>query len=91
MWIALAAFAGVLNVATYAAFRRDKAQARINGPRIPEARLLTLAAMGGWPAAKLAQHRLRHKTRMQPFAWRLNLTGLAWLTGLVWLAVLAVA
>ncbi|MFY9238724.1 MAG: DUF1294 domain-containing protein [Roseovarius sp.] len=71
-----------LNLLTWFVYRFDKARARIDGQRVPEKRLLALAAYGGWPAAKLAQHHFRHKTRKQPFARRLNLIVLGWLTGL---------
>jgi len=71
-----------LNIATWFTYRFDKAQSRVDGQRVPEKRLLALAASGGWPAAKHAQHHFRHKTRKQPFARQLNLIVLGWLTGL---------
>lgn len=59
-----------INLATFAAFGWDKAAARQRDRRIPERTLLTLAALGGAPAALLARQTLRHKTRKQPFgAW----------------------
>ncbi|MCB1335510.1 MAG: DUF1294 domain-containing protein [Roseivivax sp.] len=67
-----------LNVLTYAAFARDKRRARKGGRRVPERTLLGLALVGGWPAAKLAQHWLRHKTYKQPFAVYLNLVPVVW-------------
>ena len=59
-------FAGV-NAVTFGAFALDKRAARDRGWRVPEARLLTLAAVGGSPAALFAQQLLRHKTRKEPF------------------------
>jgi uncharacterized membrane protein YsdA (DUF1294 family) len=56
-----------INLATFAAFGWDKAAARQRERRIPERTLLTLAALGGSPAALLARQMLRHKTRKQPF------------------------
>lgn len=63
-------FAGGL---TYALFGIDKHRSLYGDRRIPEASLLTLAALGGWPGAKLAQVRFHHKTRTQPFGTVLNL------------------
>ncbi|MFD0857399.1 DUF1294 domain-containing protein [Roseovarius aquimarinus] len=70
----------LLNIATYMAFRHDKRCAIAGMWRVPEGTLLTLALLGGWPAAKLAQRRLRHKTRKQPFAVLLNLIVLLWIS-----------
>jgi uncharacterized membrane protein YsdA (DUF1294 family) len=58
---------------TYALFGIDKQRAVLGDQRIPEVSLLTLAALGGWPGAKLAQARFHHKTRAQPFGTILNL------------------
>ncbi len=77
-WAAPGGLLLLINIITYLAFWRDKAQSRHGGWRITESRLLTLAIIGGWPAAKWAQRRLRHKTRKQPFATILNIIGLAW-------------
>lgn len=62
----------LLNVSAFGAFAVDKWLARKGKRRLPEAFLLQLALLGGSPAAKFAQHRLRHKTRKQPFGARLN-------------------
>jgi uncharacterized membrane protein YsdA (DUF1294 family) len=58
-----------INLATFAAFAGDKRSA-------PERTLLTLAALGGTPAAFMAMESLRHKTRKQPFGTYLWLIGL---------------
>lgn len=65
---------GLVNIMTFAAFAVDKRRASARDWRIPERSLLILATFGGWPAAKLAQHILRHKTRKQPFRRLLNLS-----------------
>lgn len=70
-----AAYLGVMNIATYAAFALDKRRSVERAWRLREVSLLRLALFGGWPGAKLAQWRLRHKTRKQPFARILNLIG----------------
>lgn len=68
--LAVAALAAI-NARTYLAFRHDKRQAIAGGRRIPEARLLGLALIGGTPAAFAARRVLRHKTRKQPFVAQL--------------------
>lgn len=78
LWLGFALCLMGVNVMTYLAFQLDKDRARAGGWRMSERGLLLLAAAGGWPAAKLAQHHLRHKRRKRAFAVRLNLAGL-WL------------
>jgi uncharacterized membrane protein YsdA (DUF1294 family) len=65
-------YAIFINAMTFAFFGEDKRRAGLGEWRIPEARLLFLASIGGWPGAKLGQRRFRHKTRKQPFATLLN-------------------
>ena len=67
----------LVNIATYAAFALDKRRSVEGQWRVREVSLLRLALFGGWPAAKLAQRRLRHKTRKQPFGRVLNRIGAA--------------
>jgi uncharacterized membrane protein YsdA (DUF1294 family) len=69
-WL-LAALA-VLNLAAFAAFGIDKARAREGRRRIPEARLLQLALLGGSPGAYAGRRMFRHKTRKQPFVAQLH-------------------
>lgn len=66
--LAGALYLAVVNALTYLSFRADKRRAVRSQRRIPERRLLTLAAIGGSPAAIYAQQTLRHKTVKQPFA-----------------------
>lgn len=69
LWVvAVCIYLGVINLATYAAFEKDKASAISGGTRISERTLLALALVGGSIGAIKAQRRLRHKTLKQPFA-----------------------
>lgn len=68
VWIAGLAYLVAINGVTYLAFWIDKERARAGRYRIAERTLLLLALLGGSPAGLLAQRRLRHKTRKQPFA-----------------------
>jgi uncharacterized membrane protein YsdA (DUF1294 family) len=76
-----AAYLGLVNVLTYVLFAFDKRRSRMRGRRIRESNLLMWSAVGGTPAAKFAQKRLRHKTVKQPFARQLNM--------IIWVQVLA--
>ena len=62
-----------LNVAAYWLFALDKRRAEAGWRRISERTLLGIALVGGSIGAKLAQCRLRHKTRKEPFRSLLNL------------------
>lgn len=68
-------FVGV-NLIAYRSFANDKRKAINNERRTPEKTLLFWAGIGGWFGAKLAQHRLRHKTYKQPFGSELNFVGM---------------
>lgn len=57
----------VLNFITYFAYSRDKRAAVEGGWRTPESTLHFLAILGGWPAALIAQSRLRHKSSKKNF------------------------
>ena len=62
-----------INLVTFAMFAWDKYSAIKGQWRIPEKTLLMLALVGGTPGAIIAQQRLRHKTRKQPFRAQLIL------------------
>ena len=55
------------NVVTYGAYAGDKHQARAKEWRTPERSLHILEAVGGWPAAFIAQRKLRHKISKAEF------------------------
>lgn len=84
--MALPAFLLLVNLLTLIAFRTDKAAAVARDRRVPEARLLALAAIGGTPAAYAARRIWRHKTRKQPFTAQLH--GIAALQSLLLAAAL---
>jgi uncharacterized membrane protein YsdA (DUF1294 family) len=86
MWLFAAGWLLLINVLTAATFAFDKRRAREGGGRVPERRLLQLAAVGGSPAALACSELLRHKTRKQPFRARLRIV----CGGQALLAVLAV-
>ncbi|MEZ0242944.1 MAG: DUF1294 domain-containing protein [Sphingomonas sp.] len=68
----LYAIAGLIavNLFTMLRFHQDKKRAVAGARRVPEKDLLGLVLIGGTPAAFLARHIFRHKTRKQPFtAW----------------------
>ncbi len=60
-------FISIINVMTYWFYSQDKEAAQNGNRRVPENTLHLLSFLGGWPAAWLAQQRLRHKTQKQPF------------------------
>lgn len=79
-----AAYAG-LSLWCFATYAYDKRQAQSGGWRTPESTLHSLALLGGWPGAVLAQKWLRHKSSKVSFRtvfWVtvvLNMAALAWL------------
>ena len=67
--IALIWFAA-LQAATLLAFGYDKWRARRSGQRVPEATLVLLGALGGWPAGLLGMNLFRHKTAKWTFQFK---------------------
>ena len=63
----------------------DKAAARQGRWRTPESTLHTLALVGGWPGALVAQRVFRHKTTKQPFRTIFWFTVVANCAALAWL------
>jgi len=57
----------IINAATFVAYAYDKVAAGGKGRRLREHVLHVLAALGGTPAAFVAQQVLRHKTRKVSF------------------------
>lgn len=61
-----------VNLVGFGLFGWDKSCASRGSRRVPERRLLTVAALGGAPAMFLGRSIFRHKTRKQPFRTYLN-------------------
>lgn len=84
-WVA--SLYAVLSLITFLAYWKDKAAAQAGRWRTPESTLHTLALLGGWPGALLAQQWLRHKsskTAFQQLCWAtvlLNVAIFLWLHG----------
>lgn len=57
----------IVSAATFGAYALDKSAAKRGAWRTSESTLHILALVGGWPGALVAQRRLRHKSRKQPF------------------------
>jgi len=85
--VALAAWLAVASIAGAVLAVHDKGRARRGGRRIPEAALLLVALLGGWPGGLAAFLAVRHKTRkpafLLPFLLCAVANGLAvaWLLG----------
>lgn len=88
LWPAWAlALLPLLNALTYALYAGDKHAARQGAWRTPENTLHLLALAGGWPAARWAQQRLRHKSSKPAFQAVYGLTvalNLLALAALLW-------
>ncbi|THT99338.1 DUF1294 domain-containing protein [Lampropedia puyangensis] len=57
----------VINVITFVVYAMDKSAAKQGAWRTKENTLHILSLLGGWPAALLAQRRLRHKSSKSSF------------------------
>ncbi len=55
-------YGACISLITYTAYSSDKRRAQTQSWRIPEMYLHSLEMIGGWPAAWMAQRRLRHKS-----------------------------
>ena len=60
-----------INLATFAVWGVDKWKAARGAWRVPEKTLLSLAFVGGWPAAWLGAKVFRHKSSKQSFRRKL--------------------
>ena len=63
-----------VSLGCFVAYAIDKSAARAGNWRTPEAYLLLLGLVGGWPGGLLAQQWLRHKTSKTSFQWKFHLS-----------------
>lgn len=63
----------IINVVALLVYGWDKWQSGRGGYRIPEATLISMAALGGTVGALTAMYAFRHKTRHLLFRWGLPL------------------
>ncbi len=75
----------LMNVVCYWFYSQDKEAAQLGNRRVPEQTLHVLSFLGGWPAAWLAQQRLRHKTQKASFLRIYRLTIIFHVLLLLWL------
>jgi uncharacterized membrane protein YsdA (DUF1294 family) len=78
----------LLSVVSVALYAWDKSSAEGRHWRIKESTLNTLALMGGWPGAWIAQQVYRHKSRKASFQsafWSAVILNLAMLAGFAYL------
>lgn len=74
-----------MSLLTFLVYYLDKSAARRGSWRTRESTLHLLSLLGGWPGALVAQQRLRHKSRKQPFRFIFWLTVLGNLAALAWI------
>jgi len=74
-----------LSVVTFIAYAIDKSRAQQGLWRTPENTLQTLAFLGGWPGALIAQQKLRHKSKKVSFRVVLGATVVMNLSAFAWL------
>ncbi len=86
-YLILAVYLVLINGIAFAMFAIDKTAAIRGEWRVSEGTLLFLAMIGGSVGAIVAQRRLRHKTRKEPFRSTLYCLILLQLGGLAYLCV----
>lgn len=79
----------IINAAGFLLMRIDKGKARKNRWRIPEATLITVAALGGSAGSLLGMYLFRHKTRHLKFTLGIPLILAVQVVIAVWIFVYA--
>jgi uncharacterized membrane protein YsdA (DUF1294 family)/cold shock CspA family protein len=75
---------GLFSTVAFLTYGADKSAAEQGRWRTPESTLHTLALVGGWPGALIAQQVFRHKTTKQPFRIIFWFTVIANCVALAW-------
>ncbi|MCI5168484.1 MAG: DUF1294 domain-containing protein [Candidatus Electrothrix sp. GM3_4] len=75
----------VLSLLTFLMYAKDKSAAKQGAWRTSESTLHLFSLFGGWPGALVAQQKLRHKSKKQPFRFVFWLTVLLNCAGFLWL------
>jgi uncharacterized membrane protein YsdA (DUF1294 family)/cold shock CspA family protein len=57
----------ITSLVTFLWYAKDKSAAKRGAWRTPEGTLHLMSLVGGWPGALVAQQKLRHKSKKQPF------------------------
>jgi uncharacterized membrane protein YsdA (DUF1294 family) len=85
IWLLALAAYGLLSLASFSAYARDKSAARRGTHRVAERILHLLDLLGGWPGGWLAQKTLRHKCSKQSFQKTYWLTVFLHCVGVLWM------
>lgn len=90
MWLAV--WLVLSSVMSIFLFGLDKRAAQQNRRRVPEKRLLVVAALGGWPGAVFASVLFRHKTIKTSFRVKLiaaSIFNVLMVSAIVWCTLIA--
>jgi uncharacterized membrane protein YsdA (DUF1294 family)/cold shock CspA family protein len=77
----------IVSLITFIAYAIDKSAAKSGNRRTKENTLHMLSLLGGWPGALVAQQKLRHKSKKQPFRAVFWLTVTANCGAFIWLSI----
>lgn len=79
------AFYFIVSLLTFIMYSVDKSAAQNGDWRTPESTLHFLSLAGGWPGALIAQQKLRHKSKKQPFRTVFWVTVILNFAAFIWL------
>lgn len=75
----------ILSILAFLMYAKDKHAAKLGSWRTQESTLHTIALLGGWPGAAIAQSFLRHKSKKLSFRMTYWITAILNCVGLYWL------